>query len=126
MLNGGFAPAIRVQWGWAEGQVGVAEALVQEVDDECTGDGGGIEVGAGGLLRERLPRGGGDAERATVFVVELEAFWDGVVGFLLEGGLAAGRTFEQLGHEERAFEPEGVERGGVGGFAAAGHFLGKS
>ena len=103
------------------GQIGVAEALAQEVGDEGAGDGGGVEIGASHLRSEGLPGGGGDAEGAAVFVVELEALGDGVVGFLLKGRLAAGRAFEQLGHEERAFEPEGVERGGVGGFAAAGH-----
>ena len=121
-LGGDGKTAVAELDGSAErGEIGVAEALAQEIDGEGAGDGGSIEIGAGGLRGEGLPGGGGDAEGAAVFVVELEALGNGVVGFLLEGGLAAGRTFEQLGHEERAFEPEGVERGGVGGFAAAGH-----
>lgn len=121
MLNGGFALAIRIQRGRTQGEVGVAEALAEEIDGEGAGDGGGIEIGAGGLRGKGLPGGGGDAEGATVFVVELEALGDGVVGFLLKGGLAAGRTFEQLRHEERAFELHAIEWCGVGGFAAAGH-----
>ena len=37
------------------GEVGVAEALAEEIDDEGAGDGGGIEIGAGGLPRTPRP-----------------------------------------------------------------------
>ena len=103
------------------GEVGVTQGIAQEIENEGLGGGGGVQVGAGDLGGEVLPEGGGDAEGAAVLIVEFEAFGDGVVGFLLGRGLAPGGALEQLGHEEGAFEPEGVERGGVGGFAAAGH-----
>ena len=79
----GEAAVADVDGAAKRGEVGIAEGIAQEIDDERLRGGGGIEVGTGDLGGEVLPEGGGDAEGAAVFVVELEALGDGVVGFLL-------------------------------------------
>lgn len=104
-----------------KGEVGEPEALLEQFEDEAAGDLVGIAVGAEGLGGESVVGGGGDAEGATVFVVELESAREGVIGVLLVGGLAAGGAFEEFGDEEGALEAEGVEGEAVGGRAAAGH-----
>jgi hypothetical protein len=95
--------------------------LLEQIKDEAPGDLVVIKIGAEGLGGERVVGGGGDAEGATVFIVEFESARESIIGVLLVGGLPAGSAFKELGHEEGALEAEGVKREAVGGLAAAGH-----
>ena len=92
---------------------GVAQRVAQQFGHEALGERVGVHVGALALRGKVLPLGAGDLEGAAVFVLELGALGDTVVGVCLVLRAALGGFFELVGQEEAAFKLQGgqVERG---------------
>nr|WP_239681394.1 hypothetical protein [Pseudomonas aeruginosa] len=78
--------------------------MTQQFVNESGGELRGIEVGAFHLRGEVLPLGAGDLEGAAVFVLELDALGDEVIGLKLCAGAAMGGLFQLVGQEQPTFE----------------------
>ena len=104
---------------------GVAQRIAQQFGHKALGEHVGVHVGALALRGKVLPLGAGDLEGAAVFVLELDAFGDAVVGVCLVLRAALGGFFELVGQEEAAFKLQGrqVEHGLLPVVADAFHVI---